>query len=721
MIGFEASAGAATVVERMRVHGSGADALTARLRLEHRLAGADLRPAGMPSAAVLCVRELADPLPGGLGVDGPAADARPWEEACRARLGRILRGAARPAHEPVPAGAEAVLFSDQAELLACLARDSVAGVAWTHWWWRRARARAGAGRDPAVQAWLEAPAHGPAALELLAARGDALPFVAWMTEAQARVLSMRIAQAFGASSLQAVSAGLSAAAGRVARFERDRPGRISPPWRELVPETRTVALASGGELLLGVALSLRRAPSRARSRQFAEGVAAWLQSGAGRSEAGPSWGVTGAPRSATVAARSRSAEVLPDRSAGTARDCGAGVLAEPEPLRGPGSSGAVRRPVPGRAAPSPDAVDVGATGLPLDESPSLAHAQAQATSAPSRRARGAVRVAVVDPQAARPPVSTGSGTTRAAAVHRSPAIARTPVPSVRPASGSRAGLSAGAGATPRAGVGLPARPGAARAPAVEIQSDRFPAVTETSLGGVFYLLNLLTALGLYGDFTTPQEPGIDLDPWDCLTLLARRLLGRPAPRDPVWTLLARLAGRENRAAPPGTDFKPPRRWRVPPEWLAPFPAGGLWRWSAARGTLQIVHPAGFPAVAVPRDAAAPAEQFRREWRRLSPPRSTAMARRAALLRAEPQDPLARWVARLAAYSEARLRLALGVEAEQSLAGLLFEHQARVALTPTHVEVTLRLATLPLAVRFAGLDRTPGWLPAAGRFVAFEFE
>jgi hypothetical protein len=71
VIGVAVNVSAATVLERVRVHGGGADPLTARLRLEHRLAGADLRPPGMPAAAVLCVRELADPLPG-----GPAEDHR---------------------------------------------------------------------------------------------------------------------------------------------------------------------------------------------------------------------------------------------------------------------------------------------------------------------------------------------------------------------------------------------------------------------------------------------------------------------------------------------------------------------------------------------------------------------------------------------------------------------------------------------------------------------
>jgi hypothetical protein len=52
---------------------------------------------------------------------------------------------------------------------------------------------------------------------------------------------------------------------------------------------------------------------------------------------------------------------------------------------------------------------------------------------------------------------------------------------------------------------------------------------------------------------------------------------------------------------------------------------------------------------------------------------------------------------------------------------VLRRRARVFVTSTHVDVVLSLAELPLEVRFAGLDRTPGWVPAAGRFVSFHFE
>jgi hypothetical protein len=43
------------------------------------------------------------------------------------------------------------------------------------------------------------------------------------------------------------------------------------------------------------------------------------------------------------------------------------------------------------------------------------------------------------------------------------------------------------------------------------------------------------------------------------------------------------------------------------------------------------------------------------------------------------------------------------------------------VTATRVDVVFELKRLPLEVRMAGLDRDPGWVPAAGRFVAFHFE
>jgi hypothetical protein len=81
----------------------------------------------------------------------------------------------------------------------------------------------------------------------------------------------------------------------------------------------------------------------------------------------------------------------------------------------------------------------------------------------------------------------------------------------------------------------------------------------------------------------------------------------------------------------------------------------------------------------------------------------------------------RWMKRLAPRMEARIALALG---ERRIARALVRlacSDARVVDTGTRLDVHFDLARLPLAVRIAGLDRDPGWIPAAGRIVAFHFD
>jgi hypothetical protein len=162
------------------------------------------------------------------------------------------------------------------------------------------------------------------------------------------------------------------------------------------------------------------------------------------------------------------------------------------------------------------------------------------------------------------------------------------------------------------------------------------------LGGIFYLINVGIALGLYGDFTQPLQPGIDLPIWDFLTIVARGLLRRRQRADPIWLLLRNLAG-PRRA--PGEDCV------CPPEWPT-----------------------------------------RRDW-----------------------------FSGLVSSARTYLRKNLDVNQKVSLGELVCAHAARVELGPVYLDVHLSLEDLPIAIRMAGLDRDPGWVPSAGRHVAFHFD
>jgi hypothetical protein len=90
----------------------------------------------------------------------------------------------------------------------------------------------------------------------------------------------------------------------------------------------------------------------------------------------------------------------------------------------------------------------------------------------------------------------------------------------------------------------------------------------------------------------------------------------------------------------------------------------------------------------------------------------------ALPFAAPPDTLAGWIERLACYAQARLALALGGADEVARALALPAH---IYAGDVRLDLVFSLNELPIAVRLAGLDRNPGWVPAAGRDIRFHFE
>jgi len=166
----------------------------------------------------------------------------------------------------------------------------------------------------------------------------------------------------------------------------------------------------------------------------------------------------------------------------------------------------------------------------------------------------------------------------------------------------------------------------------DVSAAEQAARIRTKFGGIFYLLNAALALKLYADFTSPRGSNLRISPWDWLALIGRDWFGREFVRDPVWKLLAGLAGRER------------RRLRRP-------------RW----------------------------------------------------LKSQIESLLA------------RLALALGEEHSADIPAFVCRHPAEIAATASRVDVHLALSDLALALRIAGLDRDPGWIPAAGRSIAFHFE
>jgi hypothetical protein len=192
---------------------------------------------------------------------------------------------------------------------------------------------------------------------------------------------------------------------------------------------------------------------------------------------------------------------------------------------------------------------------------------------------------------------------------------------------------------------------------------------DTAFGGLFYLINLALFLGLYNDFTMPMNPGIELPIWDFIALLGQYMLGEIITQDPIWSLLAQLAERDVHDAP-GKDFTPPAQWPV--------------QFSSEEGGVV--------------DGQGPL------WS------STVNQGKGAQ----------GWLDRLMPFIYTRLQLALDLDSQDQVATMLCIHEAHVRVTATHLDVFFSLNTLPIEIRLAGLDRNPGWVPSAGRFVVFHF-
>ena len=576
----------------MRVRGSDPDGLRVRQRVEAQLFAIGAGSLGLPPQALLFVRrvEARTDSHAPLSLRGDAALAR----TVNRQLMRLAQQARRPWTDATAAHADAVVFIDEAELIACFIRDRLRGLAGERWWWRNVLGSATAEEWLRQQVLPRGEALVPA-VSLLESGQEVVRFIASLQPSDVRLTVAAVAHAFALPSVTTSAWGkLSATAGQEEsaaeaprRLEQfDDLGRAAVVrLLATVPEVQSPELAAEQRRLAIIVLVAARALAWARTPQFIAAV--------------------------------RLLERVDFDIGSLVTPPTAGRDAEPAPRRATNPRPAQRSPT--RRLEHPARPHEGRRIEPL----------ATAEAAPSPVPPTTEPLLTIEAQA-------GAGST--------PATDRTE----QEESDARREVSDAAAV--REISDWPRSVDSDREPAGELESpapaalavDEWLLVTptrrvDTEYGGMFYLLNAWLAMGVYSDFTAPRGPNLAVSPWDLLALTGRTWFGEPFARDPVCTLLADLAGRD----------------------------------ADTESGLDVDRPAG-------------------------------------------------WLDRHLEMLGDRLGSALPLTPLHELPAFVCGHRARVEAAAAWVHVHFSLSELPLDLRIAGLDRDPGWIPAAGRSIAFHF-
>ena len=627
-----------TTIGRVTVRSRAEDPLAAQQRVDNLLRSADMRQSRLPPSSILFVRKLQDPLPDTRWLStNHVYLPQAWEQAVTRELDRLAAVAVRPLFDAVPPSAEAVVFRDQAELLACLTEDWLRGTLRANWWWHTLL-RSGDLSLLLMQEWERSPELVPAGIDLLQRRSRALEFVRRLPDSCTARLVAGMLRAHGLIDPRIQPARSNtlrpsemSAVGKPGLKPPPPAHSIADPWLPWVAEASAPGLTTDARLLLAYALLLKRAPHIVRAPEFATRVSEWRE------------GIATAiqrPDSQVTVPKTRSPGTLQ-----THRDEGNPSLQACNPQ--PSTTGDVHM-----AESAPLAAHPQARGKASIKGTAIEDSLLPAAALDEVLAEQSAQFLISPPQASETGATTGP-------------------------------------------------------------QDLSQAEVETEFGGAFFLLNLASYLDLYGDFTRPGHRGLELNIWDFVALFGAELGGAEFAEDPIWALLADLAGRRT-GQKPGDGFHPPDAWRVPVGWLDAFPEAEPWRATLRNKRLRLTHAAGFCIVDVPLAGRSTTHALEEERQPYSATVSPIEEERDT----DPAGtPLTRWTAWMGAYLRARLMRALGrIDAVQ----LFCRIPARLRITPAHLHALIRLDRHPIEIRLAGLDRDPGWIPAAGRYVAFHF-
>ncbi|MCB9648422.1 MAG: hypothetical protein H6730_17755 [Deltaproteobacteria bacterium] len=594
------------------------------------LSSAELHPASLPPSAIVVARRLRVKAPRGFGLDRLRPPPTQWTAALERDFARLCSVAKRPVDGRLPADAEVVVFQDEAELLTCWARALLERTS-DRWYWVTLFGPPPGSLDAWASAAVARPTAIAPALAELATAGLAPALVEGLSTAAVLRTIHAMATVSGRPRWIAIAQALThvpVASTPPARSDAPAGSVDSAPWPLLW--VAPASMSAERVLLVGLAVTLVH-PSAFKDIGQAEAVL-------------ERWAVGLVSRLDGPGADATRGLELASGPVGTAVAPGASVGRRPDER--PDIASAMHSP-PGSPTTACD--------------PNTRPAWPQPSTADQRDAER--------PQADRTPARTAAGSSHRLPSHDvADAPARDGTRGLMTRSASTANAELVVAAAPTGPASTSAAPTEPRRPTPDEHPGAAPSTppvvfddagTATRLGGVFYLLNALTAISV------EEAP---VTPWATLELHALGLLcglGETWRLDPVWAVLAALDGREPHA---------------------PIERRG---------------PASRPGVLRVEDAPwlqAPVEPLRGY----------------GLSNLEPA--LLTWLSWSVLRLHDRLQTATGLEGPAEL----LVRPCQVFVTRTHVDIVDRIDRASLVARRAGLDRDPGWRPEFQRVVQFFF-
>ncbi|MBD3316911.1 MAG: hypothetical protein GF344_14075 [Chitinivibrionales bacterium] len=690
----------------LRVRGAASDDPALRISVSKAVERMRLHPERLAPSAILIVRYVQGILAEKkAGTGGRQAQASGWGRVVRKRLDDLSRCAERPQNGVLPVSCDAVLFTNPAELLACLALDLVKGAVGDRWWWKSFVRNGAIDVDPGQNLYrmlYDNVSLLPAIFQYLYTWGRAGDVAGHVEPENARELSVNLANMFGMTVLStALETQLSSArdrswncaadstkletrprgehsrpsarrtAGTMSGFDKEHAitsdASTARIWSRLLPPNLYAPQESGGEqtYLSALAIALRHSPRYC-------GEVAVQRALASR------WGTK------IPFAQEESSIVQYDTPEGDLvykKECDAASLnpkqASPvEPL-----------PVNNKASPYQKA----------------------------EKGRPETKRISADLQKKTPLVADSKGF-----------VTKTGDESSTDASETKKH-----GADREKSEDVWEDHTVSNSAIARVDLEREGVITD--LGGVLYLINLMQRLDLPACFESDRKLQSRLSPWALLELLARGLLRARGQydEDPLWKTLLWLDGRAV-GEPVGESVVDSRSYRMPDGWLRNI---DLEKQSLAYAEeadrLRVWSCEGFMIADFPlRKEPTPRRQAQSFLGKRSETASVPIRHAAfsdaplfdagRVVRGFASEGLERWLGYVLPFVDYMLATWTGSR-DDSFDASLLHCRGRLFVTGTHVDFRGTLDGIALPIRRAGLDQNPGWMPMFGRVVLFHFD